>query len=57
MNIDPDLLAEAMMSRGVKDGSGKVVSKYAFLKKKQIKKIKYLKQYKVGNTLLTIRIL
>lgn len=53
-----DQIQAGMNYRGVRDDNGKPIPKYAFLKKRHIKKIKYMKimKTKTGKTVI-IRIM
>lgn len=47
-----------MSYRGVKDNNGKPIPKYAFLKKRHIKKIKYMKISKTNDgRMIVVRVL
>ena len=49
-----DQIQAGMNCRGVRDNGGKLILKYAFLKKRHIKKVKYMKICKCENDKLVV---
>lgn len=48
-------LQESLMSRGVRGENGKVIPKYAFMKKRQIKKMVIIRTWEVDGRKIYIR--